>query len=80
MPEPGTYALKSAALARMAAPDLPYQPPTRRAYRLRIGLAACRKDMSAGFTTPAALVPEFMEARRAHEKSDGSAPGALTPT
>ena len=37
-PDAETYALKSAALAQIAAPDLPYQPPMPRAYRPRIGL------------------------------------------
>lgn len=33
-----TYALKSAALPEIAAPDLPYRPPMPRAYRPRIGM------------------------------------------
>jgi predicted dehydrogenase len=33
-----TYALKSAALPEIAAPDLPYRPPAPRAYRPRIGM------------------------------------------
>ena len=37
-PDPDTYALKSAAVAEIAAPDLPYRPPAPRAYRPRIGL------------------------------------------
>jgi predicted dehydrogenase len=37
-PDPDTYALKSAALADIAAPDLPYLPPGPRSYRPRIGL------------------------------------------
>jgi len=37
-PDPDTYALKSAVLAEVAAPELPYQPPAPRDYRPRIGL------------------------------------------
>lgn len=37
-PDADTYALKSAAVAEVAAPDLPWQPPMPRAYRPRIGL------------------------------------------
>lgn len=37
-PDADTYALKSAALAEIPAPDLPYRPPMPRAYRPRIGL------------------------------------------
>lgn len=37
-PSQDTYALKSAALADMPAPDLPYQPPMPRNYRPRIAL------------------------------------------
>ncbi len=37
-PDPETYALRSAGVADMAAPDLPYTPPVPRAYRPRIGL------------------------------------------
>jgi predicted dehydrogenase len=37
-PDIETYALKSAALADMPAPDLPYLPPAPRNYRPRIGL------------------------------------------
>ena len=33
-----TYALKAAAAAEVAAPDLPYRPPMPRAYRPRIAL------------------------------------------
>ena len=33
-----TYALKSEALPEVAAPDLPYQPPSPKSYRPRIGL------------------------------------------
>ena len=33
-----TYALKSRALAEIAAPDLPYHPPMPRSYRPRIGM------------------------------------------
>jgi len=38
MPAPDTYALKSAELAEVAAPDLPYLPPAPRHYRPRIGV------------------------------------------
>ena len=37
-PDADSYALRSAALAEVAAPDLPWQPPMPRAYRPRIGL------------------------------------------
>jgi predicted dehydrogenase len=37
-PEPDTYALKSARLGAVEAPDLPYLPPVPRSYRPRIGL------------------------------------------
>lgn len=37
-PDADTYALKSAAVVAVAAPDLPWQPPMPRAYRPRIGL------------------------------------------
>lgn len=37
-PDADSYALKSATLAEVAAPDLPYQPPMPRAYRPRIGV------------------------------------------
>ncbi len=37
-PDPDTYALTSGAVADMAAPDLPYLPPTPRDYRPRIGI------------------------------------------
>lgn len=37
-PDTDSYALKSATLAEVAAPDLPYQPPMPRAYRPRIGV------------------------------------------
>ena len=33
-----TYALKAAAAAEVAAPDLPYRPPMPKAYRPRIAL------------------------------------------
>lgn len=36
--DPDTYALKSAALQTVAAPDLPYRPPMPRNYRPRIGV------------------------------------------
>ena len=38
VPEPDVYALKSAALEDIAAPDLNYLPPSPRHYRPRIGL------------------------------------------
>ncbi len=38
IPDPDAYALKSAALADIQAPDLPYLPPMPRLYRPRIGL------------------------------------------
>jgi predicted dehydrogenase len=37
-PDADTYALKSATLAEIPAPDLPYRPPMPRTYRPRIGL------------------------------------------
>lgn len=37
-PDADTYALKSGAVAQVAAPDLPYLPPMPRHYRPRIGL------------------------------------------
>jgi predicted dehydrogenase len=37
-PDAATYALKSAVVAEVAAPDLPYWPPMPRAYRPRIGI------------------------------------------
>lgn len=37
-PDADSYALKSAALAEVAAPDLPYRPPMPRSFRPRIGL------------------------------------------
>lgn len=37
-PDADTYALRSAALAMVSAPDLPWQPPMPRTYRPRIGL------------------------------------------
>jgi predicted dehydrogenase len=37
-PDADTYALRSSALAEIAAPDLPWQPPAPRSYRPRIGL------------------------------------------
>lgn len=37
-PDADTYALRSAALAEVPAPDLPYLPPMPRNYRPRIGL------------------------------------------
>ncbi|MFN5996142.1 MAG: Gfo/Idh/MocA family protein [Paracoccaceae bacterium] len=46
-PDADTYALKSAALAEVAAPDLPYQPPTPRAYRPCIGVIGAGGIVSA---------------------------------
>ncbi len=37
-PDADTYALKSAVLAEVPAPDLPWQPPMPRQYRPRIGI------------------------------------------
>src|SRR5262245_48905842 len=37
-PDLDTYALKSAVLAEVAAPDLPYRPPLPARYRPRIAL------------------------------------------
>ena len=37
-PDPDSYALKSAAVATIAAPDLPYLPPKPRDFRPRIGV------------------------------------------
>lgn len=48
-PDPDTYALKSADVAEMAAPDLPYLPPRPRSYVPRIGL------IGAGGIAPAHL-------------------------
>lgn len=38
MPDPDTYALRSAELPEIAVPALPYQPPAPRNYRPRIGV------------------------------------------
>ena len=38
LPEADTYALHTARLADVAAPDLPWQPPAPRAYRPQIGI------------------------------------------
>ena len=46
-PDADTYALKSAALAEVAAPALPYQPPLPRAYRPRIGVIGAGGIVSA---------------------------------
>ena len=46
-PDADTYALKSAALAEVAAPDLPYQPPMPRTYRPRIGVIGAGGIVSA---------------------------------
>jgi predicted dehydrogenase len=46
-PDADAYSLKSAALAEVAAPDLPYQPPTPRTYRPRIGVIGAGGIVSA---------------------------------
>ena len=46
-PDADSYALKSAALAEVEAPDLPYQPPMPRAYRPRIGVIGAGGIVSA---------------------------------
>lgn len=46
-PDADTYALKSAALAEVPAPSLPYQPPMPRAYRPRIGVIGAGGIVSA---------------------------------
>lgn len=46
-PDADSYALKSAALAEVTAPDLPYQPPMPRAYRPRIGVIGAGGIVSA---------------------------------
>ena len=46
-PDADTYALKSAALAEVPAPDLPYRPPMPRAYRPRIGVIGAGGIVSA---------------------------------
>ncbi len=46
-PDADTYALKSAALAGVPAPALPYQPPMPRAYRPRIGVIGAGGIVSA---------------------------------
>ncbi|MES2916513.1 MAG: Gfo/Idh/MocA family oxidoreductase [Pseudomonadota bacterium] len=46
-PDADSYALKSTALAEVAAPDLPYQPPMPRAYRPRIGVIGAGGIVSA---------------------------------
>lgn len=47
MSEPDAYALKSATLVEVAAPDLPYRPPMPRAYRPRIGVIGAGGIVSA---------------------------------
>lgn len=47
VPDADAYALKSAALAEVTAPDLPYQPPMPRAYRPRIGVIGAGGIVSA---------------------------------
>ena len=46
-PDADTYALKSAALVEVQAPDLPYQPPAPRTYRPRIGVIGAGGIVSA---------------------------------
>lgn len=46
-PDADSYALQSTALAEVSAPDLPYQPPTPRAYRPRIGVIGAGGIVSA---------------------------------
>lgn len=46
-PDADTYALKSAILAAVPAPALPYQPPMPRAYRPRIGVIGAGGIVSA---------------------------------
>lgn len=46
-PDADTYALKSSALAEVAAPDLPYQPPMPHNYRPRIGVIGAGGIVSA---------------------------------
>ena len=46
-PDADTYALKSATLAEVPAPALPYQPPMPRAYRPRIGVIGAGGIVSA---------------------------------
>ncbi len=46
-PDADTYALKSATLADIPAPDLPYQPPMPRSYRPRIGVIGAGGIVSA---------------------------------
>lgn len=46
-PDADTYALKSATLAEVPAPGLPYQPPMPRSYRPRIGVIGAGGIVSA---------------------------------
>lgn len=46
-PDADSYALKSAVLAEVPAPDLPYRPPMPRAYRPRIGVIGAGGIVSA---------------------------------
>ncbi len=46
-PDADTYALKSATLADIPAPDLPYRPPMPRAFRPRIGVIGAGGIVSA---------------------------------
>jgi predicted dehydrogenase len=46
-PDADSYALKSARLAEIAAPELPYLPPMPRAYRPRIGVIGAGGIVSA---------------------------------
>jgi predicted dehydrogenase len=60
MPDADTYALKSAAVAEVVAPELDYRPPMPRSYRPRIaligagGIAGAHLDAyrTAGFDVP----------------------------
>ena len=79
IPDIDTYALKSAALADIQAPDLPYLPPAPRLYRPRIGLigaggiAAAHLDAyrTAGWEVAAIC-------RRTLAKADARANGICT--
>lgn len=46
-PDADSYALKSAALREVAAPDLPYQPPMPRSFQPRIGMIGAGGIVSA---------------------------------
>lgn len=49
-PDLDAYALKSAAVAEVAAPDLPYQPPMPKSYRPRIALVGAGGISAAHLT------------------------------